>query len=452
MPSTFPSGFLWGAATSSYQIEGSPLADGAGPSNWHRFTHTPGNVTDGTTGDVACDHYNRAEDDVALMAQLGLQAYRFSVAWARVLPEGRGRVNDKGLDFYSRLVDALLARGITPFATLYHWDLPAALDDRGGWLNPDVADWFGDYARVLFDRLGDRVRMWSTLNEPWVVMDAGYLHGVHAPGHRSWFETPRVAHNLLRAHAAAVRAFRAEPHGRGAQIGIVVNLEPKYAASERAPDRLATRRAEAYMNRQFLDPLFLGGYPEELKEIFGEAWPEHPEAELRALREPVDFVGINYYTRSVTCDDPGAPPVRAGRVRQPRHTHTEMDWEVYPQALTDVLTWVTRRYGRVPLYVTENGAAFYDPPSTDESGGAIYDPLRIVYYREHLRACRRAIEAGVDLRGYFAWSFLDNFEWGYGYSKRFGIVHVDFETQQRTPKASARFYAEVIKSNGESLG
>ncbi|HKG95891.1 MAG TPA: GH1 family beta-glucosidase [Gemmatimonadaceae bacterium] len=449
MPSRFPNDFLWGAATSAYQIEGSPLADGAGPSNWHRFTHTPGHVTDGSTGDVACDHYRRWGGDVTLMAELGLQAYRFSIAWARVLPEGRGQVNAKGLDFYSRLVDALLTRGIRPNVTLYHWDLPAALADRGGWLNPDVAGWFADYARVVYAALGDRVPMWATLNEPWVVMDAGHLNGGHAPGHRDWFEAPRVAHNLLRAHAEAVRAYRAEAHGRLGQIGIVVNLEPKYAASDREADQAATRRADAYMNRQFLDPLFLGGYPEELREIYGEAWPEPPDAELHALREPLDFVGINYYTRSVTCDDPRARPVRAGRVRQPRHAHTEMDWEVYPQALTDVLTWVTRRYGRVPLYVTENGAAFYDPPSAD--GGAVDDPLRVAYYRDHLRAARRAIEAGVDLRGYFAWSLLDNFEWGYGYSKRFGIVHVDFTTQQRTPKASARFYAEVIRSNGANL-
>ena len=442
----FPDGFLWGAATSAYQIEGSPLADGAGASIWHRFSHTPGRTVDGDTGDVACDHYNRWADDVRLMSELGLQSYRFSIAWGRIMPEGRGRVNQKGLDFYSRLVDALLERGIRPSVTLYHWDLPAALDDRGGWLNPDVAGWFADYAGTVFRALDDRVAAWATLNEPWVVSEGGYLHGTLAPGHRVLHEAPLVAHNLLRAHAAAVDAYRAEGTH---EIGVVVNLEPKYPASDAAADLAATRRADAYMNRRYLDPLLLGRYPEELPEIFGDAWPAFDADEVRALARPVDFVGINYYTRAVVLDDPADLPVRAGRVRQPRHTHTEMDWEVWPQALADTLTWVTERYGRVPLYVTENGAAFYDPPTAD--GDVVRDPLRVAYFRDHLRAVRRAIHAGADVRGYFAWSLLDNFEWSYGYSKRFGIVHVDFETQRRTPKESARYYAEVIGTHGQSL-
>ncbi len=313
----FPEGFLWGAATSAYQVEGSPLADGAGPSIWHRFAHTPGWVRDGDTGDVACDHYRRWRDDVALMGELGLSAYRFSIAWGRVLPEGRGRVNGKGLDFYSRLVDLLLANGIQPFVTLYHWDLPAALDDLGGWLNRDIAGWFAEYANVLFRALDDRVRFWATLNEPWVVADGGYLYGVLAPGHRNLFEAPIATHNLLRAHASAVQAYRAE--GRHA-IGLVVNLEPKYPASQSAEDLAATARSEAYMNRQYLDPVFLGSYPEELAEIFGEAWPEVPAADLAAIRQPVDFLGINYYSRGVMRHDPAVWPVRAGRVHQPGST------------------------------------------------------------------------------------------------------------------------------------
>ena len=446
-PPRFPDGFLWGAATSAYQVEGSPLADGAGPSNWHRFSHTPGTTHQGETGDVACDHYRRWREDVALMAELGLGAYRFSVSWSRVFPEGTGRVNQAGLDFYARLVDALLERGIRPAPTLYHWDLPAALDDRGGWTNPDVADWFAAYASTLFRALGDRVPMWSTLNEPWVVMNAGYLHGDHAPGHRSPFEAARVTHNLLRAHAAAVRAYRAEARQR---IGLVVNLEPKYPASDAPEDVAATARADAYMNRQYLDPVFLGRYPEELREVFGEAWPDFPAAEVEALREPVDFLGINYYKRAVVRHDPGDFPVREGPVRQPRHTHTELGWEVWAQGLEDVLVWVRERYGEVPLYVTENGAAFYDPPVAE--GEVVEDPLRVAYYREHLRAALRAVGRGVDLRGYFAWSLLDNYEWSAGYSKRFGLFHVDFETQQRTPKRSARFYREVIRTSGAALG
>jgi beta-glucosidase len=443
----FPAGFLWGAATSAYQIEGSPLADGAGMSNWHRFAHTPGRVAGDENGDVACDHYRRWSDDVDLMRALGLQAYRFSISWSRILPAGTGTVNRKGLDFYERLVDALLDVGIVPNATLYHWDLPAALDDRGGWANRDIAGWFADYAQVVFRALGDRVPMWATLNEPWVVTDAGYLFGVHAPGHRNLFEAPIVSHNLLRAHASGVKAYRAG--GWGKSIGLVVNLEPKYPASQTAADLAATRRAEAYMNRQYLDPLFIGSYPDELRDVFGEAWPDWPDEDMRLLREPFDFLGVNYYTRGVVRDDPRNRPVREGRVRQPRHAYTEMGWEVYPQGLHDTLVWVKERYGDIPLYVTENGAAFYDPPQAE--GGVLDDPLRVAYYREHLRAIHRAITAGVKLRGYFAWSLLDNFEWAAGYAKRFGLVHVDFETQRRTPKASARFYSRVIATHGEAL-
>jgi beta-glucosidase len=448
--SPFPDGFLWGAATSAYQIEGSPLADGAGPSNWHRFTHQPGLVAPsaaGQTGDVACDHYRRYAEDVALMGDLGLTAYRFSVAWSRILPEGRGRINEKGLDFYRRLVDALLAQGIEPCCTLFHWDLPAALDDQGGWLNRDIASWFADYGEVLFRALDDRVKMWATLNEPWVVTDGGYLHGALAPGHRSLFEAPIAANNLMRAHGAAVDAYRATGRNR---IGLVVNLEPKYPASEAPEDRAATLRAEAYMNRQFLDPALLGRYPEALREIFGEAWPEIPAADLEAIRRPIDFLGVNYYTRSVTQSDPGSYPLGSSGVKQPRHTYTETGWEVYPQGLVDTLVWVKETYGDLPLYVTENGAAFYDPPTVEN--GRVDDPLRVSYLRAHFQAAAEAIARGVDLRGYFVWSLLDNFEWSLGYAKRFGIVHVDYATLERTPKASARFYSAVIRSHGRDLG
>ncbi|MBX6363880.1 MAG: beta-glucosidase [Gemmatimonadetes bacterium] len=444
----FPRGFLWGAATSAYQVEGEPLADGAGPSIWHRFAHTPGRTHGGETGDVACEQYRRYPEDIRLMRELGLNAYRFSIAWGRVLPQGTGAVNARGVAHYDRLVDALLEAGLTPSVTLYHWDLPAALDDRGGWLNPDVAEWFGEYAALMYRTLGDRVALWATLNEPWVVMDGGYLNGGLAPGHRNVFEAPIVAHNLLRAHAAGVEAFRAS--GATGAVGLVVNLEPKYPATQEPADLAATARADAYMNRYFLDPVFYGRYPEELAEIFGEAWPEWPAAELERIRQPVDFVGVNYYTRAVVVDDAAALPLRAGRVRQPRHAYTEMDWEVYPPGLEDTLRWVRDRYGEVPLYVTENGAAFYDPPTAE--GDVVEDPLRVAYLREHLRAVRRALAAGVDVRGYFAWSLLDNYEWSHGYSKRFGIVHVDFETQRRTVKRSARFYAAVIASGGAALG
>jgi beta-glucosidase len=456
----FPEEFLWGAATSAHQIEGSPLADGAGPSNWHVFSRTPGRTRGGDTGDVAADHYRRYAEDVAIMRRLGLNAYRFSISWSRVLPAGRGPVNRAGIDFYSRLIDLLLENGIQPCVTLYHWDFPAALDDAGGWLNRDAAAWFGDYARVMFRALGGRVPMWATINEPWVIADAGYMHGVHAPGRKSAAEAAVVAHNLLRAHGTAVEVFRAERgDGRKAggarrdsereRIGLVVNLEPKDPASNAPEDLAATERADIYMNRQYLDPVFFGRPSDGLREIFGTAWTQFPEGDFRLIRQPIDFLGINYYTRGVMRDDPAGAPPRASHVRQNASAYTETGWEVHPQSLTRVLAWVRERYGAIPLYVTENGAAFADPETA--AGDLVDDPRRVDYLRSHLRAAHAAIERGVDLRGYFVWSLLDNFEWAEGYSKRFGVVHVDYATQRRTLKASAQFYRDVIRSRGAAL-
>ncbi len=443
----FPADFLWGASTSAYQIEGSPLADGAGPSNWHQFCHEGGKGAHlAPGGDVACDHYHRWPEDIALMRGLGIKAYRFSISWSRILPEGRGRLNPRGLDFYSRLVDGLLEAGIRPMVTLYHWDLPAALDALGGWLNPDVAHWFADYARIACGMLADRVEHWATLNEPWVVADQGYLNGAHPPGHSDFREVPVVSHNLLRAHSLGVRACRA---AGARKVGLVVNIEPKYPASDHPEDLAAARRADAYMNRQYLDPVFLGRYPAELEEVFGKAWPRFPEADFNLIREPIDYVGLNYYTRSIVRHDPGASFGRWSAVPHPKNLRTEMDWEVFPQGLTDTLLGLRRQYGDIPIYVNENGAAFADPPVAPAD---LQDPLRVDYYRNHLAAVREAIRLGVAVKGYFAWSLLDNFEWSFGYSKRFGIVHVDFETQRRTPKASARFYSGIIRSNGASLG
>ncbi len=437
----FPKAFLWGAATSAYQVEGRPLADGAGPSIWHRFTHTPGRVADGDTGDVACDHYALWAGDVALMSRLGLNAYRFSISWSRVLPGGTGAVNEKGLDFYRHLVDALLAAGIQPFPTLYHWDLPAALDDRGGWVNPDIAGWFADYTRAAVRALGDRVTHWTTLNEPWVVADGGYYHGALAPGHASPFEAARASRNLLRAHAEGVRAFRAESRGL---VGLVVNLEPKHPASDRPEDRAAAARDDAYFNRQYLDPVFLGTSPEELPALFGDAWQDLPARDLDAIREPIDFLGVNYYTRGVLRDGPLVRPTRAARVRMRASTETTTGWEVYPEGLFEILSWVRARYGPVPLYVTENGSAFYDPPAAP--GPVVEDPLRVDTLHAHLAEVARARAAGLDVRGYFAWSLLDNFEWNHGTSKRFGLVHVNFATLERTLKRSALAYADVIRN------
>ncbi len=442
----FPDDFLWGAATAAYQIEGSSMGDGAGESIWDRFVKTPGMMANGDTGEVACDHYNRWRDDIGLMQRLNLQAYRFSVSWSRVMPEGRGRVNAAGLDFYDRLIDGLLEAGIEPLCTLYHWDLPAALDDRGGWLNPDIADWFADYGQVLFEKFDGRVKRWGTINEPWVIVDGGYLHGVLAPGHRSAFEAVIAGHNVLRAHGAAVRRYRQV--GRH-DIGIVLNIEPKYPASDRPEDEAARLRADAQMNRWFLDPLMGRGYPKELKDVYGPAWRDFSAEDFDLIATSTDWMGLNWYTRAVPADAPDAWPVRARPVKQVQHAHTETGWEVYPQGLTDTLVWLHEQTNGLPLMITENGSAWYDPPHAID--GRVQDPLRVDYLKNHLKAAHDAIGRGVDLRGYMAWSLMDNLEWSLGYAKRFGLTHVNYLTQERTLKDSGLFYAEVIRSNGGTL-
>jgi beta-glucosidase len=434
----FPEGFAWGAATSAFQIEGSPLADGAGESNWYRFTHEPGRVEDGTSADVSCDHYHRWAEDVELLGWLGANAYRFSIAWTRVQPSGTGKPNPAGLAFYSRLVDALLERGIRPCITLHHWDLPAPLADRGGWESADLPAIFADYARVVFGHLGDRVDWWSTLNEPWVIAHAGWVGGAHPPARIEPAKYPLVSCRLLRANAEAIRALRAEGSGR---IGIVVNIEPKYPRSHAPGDLAATARVDAAMNRLFLDGAVRGEVPSELREL--PEWAGLPASETEDLGEPMDFVGVNYYTRAVVAADAegwlGSAPVPVDGA-----PHTDMGWEVHPESLTRVLADVSDTYG-LPVYVTENGAAYPDPPRA--AGRPHPDPARVSYLRAHLEAVERAIAAGADVRGYFAWSLLDNFEWGLGLSKRFGLVHVDFETGERTPKASAHFYRSVVRAH-----
>jgi beta-glucosidase len=443
--SVFPADFLWGAATSAYQIEGSPLADGTGESIWHRFAHMPGKIFEDHHGDIACDHYRRFSDDVRMMRDLGIRAYRFSIGWSRVLPNGTGKPNQPGIDFYNRLVDTLLENGIQPMATLYHWDLPQAIEDLGGWANTESADWFAEYAALMYRTLDDRIPLWATLNEPWVVVNEGYVEGRHAPGRRDLAEAAAVAKNLLKAHADAVVAYRSI--GKHS-IGLVVNLVPIEPATDSAADRQAANRFDAYLNRQFLDPVLLGEIPNELAEMFGQVWPQWSADELRRIRQPIDFVGVNYYLRLVVADDPSAGPTRARIVLTPNCPRTATDWEIYPAGLKETLQWVKDRYGDLPQYITENGAAFDDVLLPNHT---INDGQRVEYLSDHLQAARRAIDAGINLRGYFLWSLLDNFEWQSGYSKRFGIVHVDFESQRRIPKASARFYSEVIRTNGAAL-
>ncbi len=439
---TFPEGFLWGAATAAYQIEGAANEDGRGPSIWDTWSHTPGKVVNNDTGDVACDHYHRYREDVALMSQLGLKAYRFSIAWPRILPEGTGQVNQAGLDFYDRLVDALLAQGIKPFATLYHWDLPQSLQDAGGWTDPCIVEAFVNYADVVSRRLGDRVHHWMTHNEPWVVSFAGYGEGFHAPGVRSRSAFLQAAHYVLLSHGRAVPVLRSNGSAE-TQVGIVTNLEWVDAASDRPEDQAAARQYEGFFNRWFLDPLFRGEYPADMCELYREFLPEFDADEVREIAVPLDFLGVNYYSRAVIGAGDGQGVLQVRR-EKPAGEYTEMGWEVYPQGLYNLLVWVHETYAPPAIYVTENGAAFADEVS---SNGKVHDPRRTAYLKAHFAQAHRAIQAGVPLRGYFVWSLMDNFEWGLGYTRRFGVIYVDYPTQRRIVKDSGEWYATVIKAN-----
>lgn len=443
---SFPTGFLWGAATSSYQIEGAWQEDGKGESIWDRFTHTPGKIIDGSTGDVACDHYHRWADDVALMAELGLQAYRFSIAWPRILPVGRGPVNQAGLDFYSRLVDGLLAAGITPFVTLYHWDLPQALQDRGGWPVRATAEAFVEYADVVTRALGDRVQHWITHNEPWCIGLLSHQIGEHAPGWRVWPAALAASHHVLLSHGWAVPVIRA--NCPGAEVGITLNYTVAEAASPSAADARATRYFDGYFNRWFTDPVYGRGYPADMVDAYttGGQLPRGLDfvqpGDMEAIAAQTDFLGVNYYTRAILRDEQAADNLPPTRVAS--DDVTEMEWEVYPEGLYRLLVRLHFGYDIPKLYVTENGCSYGDGP---DAQGRIQDDRRIAYLHGHLDACRRALEAGVPLAGYFQWSLMDNFEWAKGYTQRFGMVWVDYATQQRIPKASAYWYRDVIRAN-----
>jgi beta-glucosidase len=438
----FPAEFLWGTATASYQVEGAVTEDGRGLSIWDTFARTPGRVADGDTGDVACDHYHRYPHDVALMRELGIGAYRFSVAWPRIQPDGR-RVEPRGLDFYDRLVDTLVANGIRPVLTLYHWDLPQALQDRGGWGARDTVDRFVEYATTVHSRLSDRVEDWTTFNEPWCVAFLGHHEGVHAPGLTDAELSLRVLHHVFLAHGRAVAAMRSS---RGGRMSIVLNLSPVIG-----DDPEAVRRMDGLNNRLFLDPILRGRYPED---VIADLAPITDfefvrEDDLADIGVPLDFLGVNYYSPARVAagpDEPvhdAVPGLRRATVLPPEPPFTAMGWEQNAEALHDLLTRLGHDHPGTPLMITENGAAFDDRVGAE---GAVHDPDRIAFLAAHLAAVRRAIDEGVDVRGYFAWSLLDNFEWAYGYGKRFGLVHVDYATQQRTVKDSGRWYAEVARS------
>jgi beta-glucosidase len=454
----FPAGFVWGAATASYQIEGAAKEDGRGPSIWDTFSSTPGKVAGGDTGEVACDHYFRYADDVRLMSDLDLAAYRFSVAWPRVQARGTGPVNSRGLDFYSRLVDRLLEAGITPYVTLYHWDLPQALEDAGGWPERDTAYHFADYARAVHARLGDRVQHWTTLNEPWVAAFLGYGNGVHAPGRREPAAAFRAAHHLLLGHGLAAQAMR---EAGAEEIGLALNLSPVItpaqvgdpAAVPSPQDAEAVSRIDALLTRQFLDPALRGEYPEELLAVIARngGLAHIRDDDLKIINQPIEVIGINYYNPCVVESGPGQAADEAWPGSEDIRfcpvddvPATAMGWPIVPNGLSRLLVRLADDYPEAGLIITENGAAFDDVVED----GRVHDTGRTGYLDHHLRAVHAAIADGADVRGYLVWSLLDNFEWAYGYGRRFGIVHVDFDTQQRLFKDSALWYREVIKQNG----
>jgi beta-glucosidase len=440
---TFPPNFTWGVATSAYQIEGAWDQDGRGLSIWDTFSHTPGNIYHDQNGDIAADHYHRWQKDIQLMAELGLKAYRFSISWPRVLPEGRGKVNPAGLDFYDRLVDELLENEIQPFPTLFHWDLPQALQDQGGWGERQTAYYFADYARAVGERLSDRVTHWITHNEPFVAALLGHFTGEHAPGVQDISLALQATHYLLLSHGLAVQALR-NSSTSPLEVGITLNLETIHPASQSEEDQKAAMRFDGVINRMFLDPIFHGSYPDDTLEMFQPFFKGILPGDLEQISVPIDFLGVNSYSRAVIRYDPDSPLINASQVL-PVGNEYSMMWEIYPQGLYELLNRVWKDYQPEVIYVTENGVPVPDDRDHD---GRIRDYRRIRYLRDHIIQAHHAMTEGVPLHGYFVWSFLDNFEWAYGYRMRFGLIYVDFDTLERTIKESGRWYANVIEQNG----
>lgn len=440
----FPDNFVWGAATAAYQIEGAHNEDGKGESIWDRFCKIPGKVQDGDRGDVACDHYHRYQDDIKLMKTISLKGYRFSIAWSRIFPKGKGQVNQAGLDFYERLTDELLNAGIEPFVTLYHWDLPQALQEKGGWANRDTVDYFQDYAEEVSRKLGDRVHFWITHNEPWVVSFLGHHSGIHPPGIKDLSTALKVSHHLLLSHGEAVAILK-DNGDKKTQVGITLNLSPVYPASESEEDEKATKRYDGHLNRWFLDPIYKGSYPEDMLALYGEKVPEIRAEDLEHISAKIDFLGINYYTRTVVKADKKKVFLGLSLVKPGGAEYTEMDWEIYPAGIYQILRRIHNDYDTPLIYITENGAAFADKI---DKNGQVNDISRIKYLEGHFLQAHRAIEEGVKLSGYFVWSLLDNFEWAYGYSRRFGLIYTDYATQKRIIKASGWWYKKVIERKG----
>lgn len=435
----FPAGFTWGVATSAYQIEGAVDADGRGESIWDRFCRQPGNIANSSNGDIACDHYHRLSEDIGLIKDLGVQAYRFSIAWPRVQPDGKGAWNQQGLDFYSRMIDGLLQQGIAPHVTLYHWDLPQALQDQGGWAERDMTNRFVDYALKAAECFGDRIASIVTFNEPWVVATLGHEEGIFAPGVKDRRVAMQVSHHLLLAHGMAVEALRST--GMQVPLGIVVNQGPTLPASDSEADLARAHLCDGLLVRWYMDALMKAEYPQDVIDYLGDDAPAVHADDMQAIAVQIDFLGINYYTRSIVSS--------VGAVQNfDEDISTDMGWEIYPTGLTETLCRLNKEYDRLPaIYVTENGAAFVDEVIEDGANGTrVHDTRRVEYLRSHIAAVSEAIIEGVDVRGYFVWSLFDNFEWASGYDKRFGIVYVDYESLRRIPKDSALWYRDFIRS------
>jgi len=429
--------FIWGVATSSYQIEGAANEGGRGQSIWDTFCKVPGKVANFDNGDIACDHYHRFKEDLDLMKWMGVKAYRFSVAWPRVIPDGVGRVNEMGLDFYDRLIDSLLEREIAPWLTMYHWDLPEALQLRGGWNNREVVEWFGEYAEVLTSRFGDRVKNWMTLNEPLCSAWLGHLYGDMAPGIKDLQTALNVSHNLLMSHGLACQVIRSNVSE--ANVGIVINVTPAVPATDSQEDSNAAQLADGFDNRWFLDPVFGRTYPADVIDTLG-ASPEIHSGDMKLIAQDLDFLGVNFYFRQTVAADQNSKPLPIRSVNRENVKRTAMNWEVHPQAFEEILLRISKEYSPKAIYITENGSAWND----EVINGEIIDDERIDYLARHLDVMRSAKNQGAPILGYFAWSFLDNFEWAYGYEKRFGLIYVDYKTQKRTPKKSAFFYRQLL--------
>lgn len=436
----FPRNFIWGASTAAYQIEGAWAEDGKGESIWDRFCHSRGNIKNDDSGDIACDHYHRYKEDIALMKEFGLRAYRFSISWPRVLPKGKGNINKLGINFYNNLIDELLKVGIEPWVCLYHWSLPQTLQDEGGWANPDIVDYFANYAKLMAREFGDRVKNWIVINEPAIIAMRGYLEGIHAPGIKDLSTYLKASHYLQLAQGKAIQVLHdINPDFR---VGTILNLSPIYPISSSKKDQEAADRFDQYWNRWYLDPLFRGEYPPLAKNLLNPS-----KDEMDMIHQPLSFLGVNYYTRFFVAQDL-TKPWYAARVVPKSSFVTEMGWEIDPNGLYETLAYLKKEYNNPVLYITENGAAFDDKV---EKNGEVQDDDRISYLRDYIVAAYRAIKEGVKLRGYFVWSIMDNFEWAEGYAKRFGIVNVNYQTLKRTPKKSAYWYKKLIVNNSLDL-